>query len=70
MESASISDVYPIEIRHSLSALQDILNTRVYEKSIDHNTYIHVNGLIASAKFDQEFVQFRISIYMGSQSQR
>ncbi len=30
-ESVSTSDVHPIETRHSLSALQDILNARVYK---------------------------------------
>ncbi len=47
--------MHPIEIRHSLSALEDILNARVYEKSINCKIDVQVNGVIASAKFDQEF---------------
>ncbi len=55
MEIASTYDVHPVEIRHSLSALQDILNARVFERFIDCKTYVQVNGLIASAKFDEDF---------------
>ncbi len=55
MESASTSNVHPIEIRHSLLALQDILNARMFERALDHITFVHINGLIATAKFDQEF---------------
>ncbi len=39
-ESASTSNMHPIEIRHSLSALQDILNTRMFERAIDHITFV------------------------------
>ncbi len=54
-ELASTSNVYTVEIRHSLSALQDILNASIFERSIDHMTFVHINGLIAMGKFDEEF---------------
>ncbi len=47
--------MHPVEIRHSLSPLQDILNIRMFERAIDRITFIHINGIIATARFDEEF---------------
>ncbi len=54
-EQAATSTFHLIEIRHSLFALQDILNARMVKKSIDHCMFMHINGLIATAKYNEEF---------------
>ncbi len=35
--------------------MEDILIARMVEKEIDHNTFVHINELIAHAKYDEEF---------------
>ncbi len=54
-ELAATSTVHQVEIRHSLLALQDNLTARMVKKSIDHSTFMHINGLIATAKYNKEF---------------
>ncbi len=54
-EQAASSNMRHTEIRLSLSALQGILITRMMEISIDRVTFMHINGLIANAKYDEEF---------------
>ncbi len=63
MELAATSTVHQIEIRHSLLALQDILTARIVEKSIDRSTFMHINGQIATAKYNKEFNSAGLSIW-------
>ncbi len=62
-EQAAPHNVCPTEIRLSLSALQDILDSRMVKKSINRANYIHITGLICNVKYDEEFKVQAASIW-------
>ncbi len=43
--------------------MQGVLTARMVEKTIDRNTFMHIKGLIATAKYDEEFNSASPSIW-------